>query len=100
MCTMSMVYDHFDQQFPKHNQWPYYAPMPIETPQPLDATEAAKAWLQKISEFNEAKGLAAKLDELTKQKDCVDAEKKKLDERVALLERIIERLLSTTNEAT
>lgn len=96
---MSMVYDHFDQQFPKYNEWPFQPYPPTITPSTGGTISSPEVVKQAIQDFNAAKEAAAKLDELMKQKDCVDAEKAKLQERVDRLEKIIDALLAEKAKA-
>lgn len=80
MCVMSMVYDHFRDRFPQ--------PKPDQfTPWVPDDASQRRDLAKLIKEFQEARDAAKKVDELTKQKDCADVEKAKLELRVAELER-------------
>lgn len=89
MCMMSMVYDDFSKRLPGID---WFKPFTIPSSPTPDLAEELARVSKLLQEFMEAKLLAARLDELMKQKDCVDQEKKKLDERVALLEQRIEAL--------
>jgi hypothetical protein len=92
MCVVSMVFDHFEKQFPT---WPNVPnPMPSPPPPQVDlsglfsVTREREEELRKlIKEFREAVEAAKKVDVLTKQPDCEDPEKAKLVDRVAELER-------------
>jgi hypothetical protein len=93
MCVMSMVHDHYQPLIPSPDSLPW---KPFGIPgevritgiQSVDAKDAMIAELrQLISEFREAVAAAAIVDKLTRQPDCVDPEKKKLEDRVAELER-------------
>ena len=111
MCVMSAVYDHYSPLFPDPGIWPQN-PWPLPPVDPARPAEvvpplqpAATAWpmfvppgytviqqaeverLQKlIADFREAVEAAGKIDRLTGQPDCVDLDKKALDERIAALE--------------
>lgn len=84
MCAVSMVYKHYEQQFPPR---PLGPPRSIPwQPMPIGAAEVAEI-RQLIAEFHEALAAAKRVDELTKQPDCFDPKKATLEERVAELER-------------
>lgn len=93
MCVMSMVYDHYRDQFPG---WPSQGGIgigSIPAPQsPIDLTAMAKL----ITEFNAAVSAARQLDVLMKKPDCEDPEKAKLSERVAALEALVKELQGKT----
>ena len=97
MCVVSMIHDHFEPVVP------WVEPYPIDTtgwpPHPPTAKPFA---FSKSSEVAAALDLAALLKEFrdlieaaklidikTKQPDCVDPEKVKLQDRVAELEKLI-----------
>ena len=84
MCVMSVVHDHYRDEFNRGwsttgSAWPYL---------PAAPSEEEQARLRKlIEDFRHAQEKAEQLDKLMKQPDCVDPEKAKLQERVAELER-------------
>lgn len=82
MCVMSMVYDHYRPIIP-NVAWPQQPGVVVSDWDPL-------AWVKILKDFEEAKKAAAIVDDLTGQKDCVDAEKKKLDERAAALAKMLD----------
>jgi hypothetical protein len=89
MCTVSMVYDHFEKQFEPYKphdftQWPTQGQF-AHKPSCIEPEIAALKQL--IEEFKEALAAAKRLDVLTKQPDCFDPKKATLEERVAELER-------------
>ncbi len=86
MCTVSMVYDHFGQQFP-------YVAWPQKTTPPPDLAAIAKM----VKDFWDAVEAAKKVDEILKQPDCEDPEKAKLRERVKELEAAIDALAKARN---
>jgi hypothetical protein len=115
MCVMSMVHDHFNPLFP--NITPVYpvtypvGPAGIGTPDPTPPNPLAAQptpnvpWFpvlpidelkSLILQFREAVEAARKVDILTKQPDCVDPEKQKLELRVAALEARVLELESPT----
>lgn len=86
MCVVSMVYDSFGKQF---DEWNKMVPGPTFVPGP-SITPAEVAELRSlIAEFREALKAARVVDKATKQGDCVDPEKAKLEERVAALEFLV-----------
>ncbi len=87
MCVMSIVHDHYRDQFPGGlgGAWPPIIPNPYQLPAPT--AEEQERLRQLIKDFREAQEAAAKLDKMMKQPDCVDPEKAKLQERVAELEK-------------
>lgn len=89
MCVMSMVMDHYEQRIPT---------IPVTT---IPNTPTGAFWypnidvaeLRKlIDEFKAAVAAAKTIDVLTKQSDCVDPEKQKLEDRVAELERRLDAM--------
>jgi len=84
MCVMSMVHDHYRDQFGGW-QWPPIHPNPYAPAIP--PVEEQERLRKIIQDFREAQAAAEKLDKLMKQPDCVDPEKAKLQERVAELEK-------------
>lgn len=84
-----MVYDHFQDRFPKTITNP--ATSITFAPQPAPAVDIEEL-RQLIKDFREAVEAAKKVDALTNQPDCVDPEKAKLEERVAALEKQIAQL--------
>ncbi len=100
MCTVSMVYDHYRDQFPN---WP-------QPPTSVPGTGGDGSWLKDlmskptvdlallrtlINEFKEAVEAAKKLDALMRQPDCTDPEKAKLQERVNKLEKVVNALMES-----
>jgi hypothetical protein len=88
MCTVSMVHDAYSKQFeglgwPTLNDWP-----------PYNQTIDLEGLRQLIADFKQCVEAAKIVDRLTKQPDCVDPEKAKLQEQVARLEAVIDRLLN------
>jgi hypothetical protein len=83
MCVVSMVYDHYNQQLPY--TWPQTWEVPTELPVEEIPVDLAKA----LKDFRKAKEAAEEVDKLTGQKDCVDPEKQKLEERVKELEALL-----------
>lgn len=92
MCTVSMVMDHFRERFDR--SWPTVHPGWLEPVQKLDVPPSmVEEMRQLLKDFREAVEKAKRVDELTRQPDCVDAEKAQLIERVALLEKMVAHLL-------
>ena len=89
MCTFSMVHDHFDPRIPRVQPIVPDVPWPPTTePKPsMSLEELTKL----IRDFQVAGEAAKKVDELTKQPDCVDPEKAKLSERIAELEATLSK---------
>jgi hypothetical protein len=88
-----MVHDHYSEDFAK--KWPWIA-LPAEpTVDPVLQMKDAEiaALKQQIEDYKQALEAAKVVDILTKQPDCVDADKAKLLERINLLERVIDKLL-------
>jgi hypothetical protein len=79
-----MMYEYYKPQFERF----YNPPQPLFYPPPQTTEEIERL----IREFREAIDSAKRLDVLTKQPDCEDPEKAKLEERVAELERQIKDL--------
>lgn len=110
MCVVSMVHDNFQPRFPQDIEgWPNVIPQP----RPWDSTggtvnlgvilkpafqiisiEEIEALQKLINDFKTAVEAAKIVDRLTGQPDCVDPEKKKLEDRVAKLEQQIAQLLA------
>ncbi len=96
MCTLSMVYDHFDKQFPDPSDWHRWVQPPAIAPAiaPYQPQSPMVEEMRKlIAEFREAVAAARKVDVLTKQPDCEDPEKARLTERVAQLEAMVAELM-------
>lgn len=112
MCVYSMVLDHYQPLIPQ----PWGPNIPDILPQPeyqppefnpngftftslpnfqVISPAEIEAIRKLIAEFKEALEAAKVIDRLTKQPDCEDPEKKKLEERVALLEKQIAFLLGS-----
>lgn len=90
MCVVSMVSDHWSRRFE-----PYVQPNPPANVStffaPRQFTEEEVALLRKmIADYQESMSAAKKVDDLTGQPDCADAEKLKLQERVKELEAQLE----------
>jgi len=89
MCTVSMVFDHYNREFDK--VWPQY---PLRSP--LERTpiiqEDLSEFRRLIDDFRQAVEAAKKVDRLTAQPDCTDPEKAKLEDRVRALEKRIAEL--------
>jgi hypothetical protein len=92
MCVMSIVHDHYHDQFPG-GIWPQPKsgglgsyPWTV-TPPAMPSAEEIERLSKLIKDFREAQEAAAKLDKLMSKPDCVDPEKAKLQERVAELEK-------------
>jgi hypothetical protein len=92
MCVMSMVHDHYEPQVP----WLEPAPIGIGWPTPVGPYEiklpvapAALDLVALLKEFRELIEAAKLIDTKTKQPDCVDPEKAKLQDRVAELEKLL-----------
>lgn len=112
MCVMSVVHDHYNHEFDRvlPPNWPFPlvptqpAPQPQIPPQSSDSLswlltllskpEEMEKLRQLIADFKAAVEMAAKLDVMTKQPDCVDPEKAQLQNRIKLLEQTIARLQS------
>lgn len=105
MCVVSMIYDHYSPKFP--DVWPTPIlpndawAVPI-TPQPvlsqvnpfhLISQEEVDSLRALIKDFRTALEAAKTVDRLTNQPDCEDPEKKKLEERVTVLEQQVAQLL-------
>lgn len=84
MCTVSMVYDHYQPRIPS-NRPPYWPPAPAA---PVPDKTAANELRQLIAEFRKAVEAAKTVDRLTDQPDCEDPEKASLEERVRRLEEL------------
>lgn len=74
-----MVYDHYQNRFPGTI---------IPAPSPPETQELR----QLIEEFRQAVAAARLVDRLTKQPDCEDPTKAKLEERVAALESQLDKI--------
>lgn len=62
---------------------------------PLDSTTpsiSVEELVKRLQQFAEAAEAAKKVDELTGQKDCVDPDKARLQERVRELELLLQKL--------
>lgn len=104
MCIVSMVHDHYGPRFPSPDRilWPSPVspfvppvdihPAPATAPLTLISAEEVAELRKLIAEFREAVAAAARLDVLTRQPDCVDPEKAKLEARVAELERRLDAM--------
>lgn len=97
MCVVSMVHDHFRDRFA-----PWIPSQPYEfvpfTPV-IPATDWNKIF-EEAAKFQEAIRAAQVVDRLTKQPDCIDPEKAKLEQRVAELEEIVRKLIAATPQPT
>lgn len=97
MCTVSMVSEHYEDAFRKYiPTWPQLPTPHIPEGAPAWVTEPT--WVTElramIADFRKAMEAAKVVDALTKQPDCIDPEKAKLQEHVARLERVIDALTS------
>jgi len=94
MCVVSMVYDDFSKRIPWVQPFNPMEVKPLVPSHPAPASvdftlitkQEAADIRQLIKEFREAIEAAKVVDRLTRQPDCVDPEKAKLEERVAALE--------------
>lgn len=97
MCVVSMVHDHYNPLFPEIERWvrppsiivpssPYGPEFPWPPAPPVVDTAKANEFMKLIENFKRAKEAAELVDELTGQPDCLDPEKSKLEERIAMLE--------------
>lgn len=98
MCVVSMIHDHYEPLIPKPDFWIPWQPAfpdfePSTPPPPTDLKEIERV-RKLLEDFRKAHKAAAEVDKLTKQPDCVDPEKAKLEERVVALEQKIEQLLT------
>jgi hypothetical protein len=110
MCFVSAIYQHYDPLFPQPDPfWQIPPAQPPMQPQPIPAypnpipqitigtipgpNPDVAELKQLIADFKEALKAAKLLDKLTKQPDCEDPEKAKLEERVAKLEEAIKKLI-------
>ncbi len=95
MCVMSMVHDSYTGKFPDIVEVQPWIPIPPVKPatQPFALSPALDLveLRQLIAEFKQCVAAAKLIDEKTGQPDCVDPEKFKLTERVAELERLLNR---------
>lgn len=110
MCVVSMVHDHYNPLFPPwipDTTAPSIQPIgpvgPVVQPNnvpismapifdALAAKEVVDDLRKLISEFKEAMAAAKKVDILTGQPDCLDPAKAGLEERVAKLEAVLNKL--------
>lgn len=101
MCVVSAVMDHYLPLIPDITKpWPQPAPQPSGTTLTgftipnfqVISQEEIESLRKLIAEFKEAVEAAKVVDRLTNQPDCVDPEKKKLEDRVALLEQEIAKM--------
>jgi len=99
MCVMSMVHDDFSKRIP--TDWSPTFPLypgagttittgalmlPATSAQVESLRQEVAALKQLVLDFHEAVKAAAIVDRLTRQPDCVDPEKARLEERVRELE--------------
>jgi hypothetical protein len=101
MCNVSMIMDTWSPHIPQPNEWvPRTVPqfpqqIPINVP-PDPAKRVAEMTVDELRKllaaFHNAVAAAETFDRLTGQPDCIDAEKAKLVDRVAELERKIEEM--------
>lgn len=73
MCAVSMVLDHYDDEFKR--KWPFYPSKPI----PVDDIQPLK---DRVDELERLIKKARKYDEDNNQKDCPDHEKLKLIDKL------------------
>lgn len=95
MCVISMVHDHFNPMIPDITQimQPGTVIEPIDWSKLLGGADLAEL-RQLIADFRAAVDAAKTVDALTKQADCLDPEKAKLEERVKRLEKVIDILMA------
>lgn len=89
MCTISGVYDHYQEKFWESEALKLYPPT---DPLNIEIVDANKL-RQLIADFKEAVEAAKTVDRLTDQPDCADPEKAKLEELVADLVAKLEALV-------
>lgn len=102
MCVVSMVHDHFDPLIPSLGDLtkPWNVEPSGPTPFVWPPTPQEAIDYRKLAEaFREAVDAAKTVDLLTKQPDCVDPEKAKLEARVAELERRLDALTAIAKPA-
>ncbi len=107
MCVYSMVLDHYKPLIPEVVPW-IPDPAPIKPLGEVIVTgtkfpnfqiisqEEIDSIRKLIAEFKAALEAAKLIDKLTNQPDCEDPEKKKLEDRVALLEQQIAQMCKPT----
>lgn len=91
MCIMSAIFDHYQPLIPDVLTTPTFvfdvAPSLAPLPFVVVPREEYDRLTKLIADFKEAVEAAGKLDRLMGKPDCVDIEKKHLEERVAVLEK-------------
>lgn len=107
MCVTSAVMDQWNPYIPQPNKiWPQPQTVPYTQPYNIPPNQQITIWPQPqvaggvdngtvkelIDSLRQALEAAEKLDELTNQPDCVDPEKAKLMERVAILEARLDEI--------
>lgn len=105
MCVYSVVLDHYKPFFQEPFFQDIVAPA-VQQPQittvnnfQIISKEEIEYIKKLITEFKEALEAAKLIDRLIKQPDCEDPEKKKLEDRVALLEQRIAQLSKSKEES-
>jgi len=110
MCVMSMVYDDFSKRIPADFTPPAWVPTGTiaavslmsqpSTAAQVEALRQEVATLRAlITDFHEAVKAAATVDRLTRQPDCFDPEKAKLEARVRELEAKLSAVQSAISDA-
>jgi hypothetical protein len=91
-----MVYDHYKKKFPTYPPIrPYFPYVPEKEKENKKLQEEIVKY---IEDFKKARDAAIVVDNLTEQPDCEDLEKKKLEERIAELEKQVKELRENCNE--
>ncbi len=104
MCVYSMVLDHYKPLIPEpwnpltSDPWPQGGVTPLTGVNNFQiiSQEEVESIRKLIIEFRAALEAAKLIDKLTNQPDCEDPEKKKLEDRVALLEQQIVQMSKST----
>ena len=91
MCVISMVHDSFEPRIPQPSSFDW-TPFIVK---PQWVTDLEKLLL----EFKECVEAAKKIDILTKQPDCLDPNKAKLQERVNELEHKLQSISDVVKSA-
>lgn len=90
MCVVSQVYDYFQPDITKWSNPNTVMPNLGQVVWGAQFTGAEVGEIRALlADFRKAKAAAEVVDKLTKQPDCVDPEKAKLEQKIQELERII-----------